>query len=204
MKTYENESLFVNSFAKDAKESIRVSGQFEAAINGCNIVVSGMDNNNSSKVTIYSCTVDGVEFSGSITALKKKLNITYTKEYKRSAEGTKVSIKTDDELSKTAETAAKRISDAINVIKQAASKYRLSRAEMFERAESVEALILDSLKKQRDKVTKEREEREAKQAAEAAKREAKKQQLLEALSSAAAKGNYEEITRLTKELKSYM
>ena len=107
MKTYENESLFVNNFARDAKESLRNGQNFEATVNNINGIVTGMDNNNSSKVTVYSCTVDGVEFTGSITALKKKLNITYTKEYNRNSEAsTKVTIKSDEELTKTAETAA--------------------------------------------------------------------------------------------------
>lgn len=205
MKTYENESMFVTSFAKDAKESIKSNGQFEAEINGCNIVVTGMDNNNSSKVTIYKGSVNGVEFSGSITALKKRLNVTYTKEYNRNSESTtKVSIKTDEELTKTAATAAKRINDAVNVIRQASQRYGLSRAEMLERTETVEALILEVLKQQRDKVQKERADKEAQQAAEAAKREATKRQLLEALAAASTNGDMAEVMRLSKTLKSYM
>lgn len=180
MKTYQNEQEFVNNFAKEAKESIKVSGKFEAEINAITVVVTGMDNNNASKVTVYSGTVNGVEFQGSITALKKKLNVSYTKEYNRSAESTtKVTIKTDEELAKTAETAARRIKDAINVIKQAASKYRLSRADMFDRPDSVDSLILESLKRQRDKVARERADKEARAAAEAAKKLADEKAKLE-------------------------
>ena len=51
MKTYLNEEEFVKNFAKDAKESLR-NGNFEAEVNGATIVVTGMDNNNASKVTI--------------------------------------------------------------------------------------------------------------------------------------------------------
>lgn len=171
MKTYENEQMFVENFAKDAKESIKSNGKFEAEINGCNIVVTGMDNNNSSKVTVYTGTVNGTEFSGSITALKKRLNVTYKKEYNRNSENTtKVTIKTDEELKATAETAAKRLKDAVNVIRQASQRYGLSRAEMFERAENVEALILESLKQQRDKVQQAKEAEEKRRAEEAKKK----------------------------------
>ena len=171
MKTYENESLFVTNFAKDCKSELKSNGQFEAEVNGITVVVTGMDNNNSSKVTMYSGSVNGVEFTGSITALKKKLNVTFKKEYNRNSESTtKVAIKSDEELQKTAETAAKRIADAVNAIRQATRKYGLSRAEMFDRPESVESLIVESLKRKRDKVAKEREERAAKAAAEAAKK----------------------------------
>lgn len=204
MKTYQDEKNFVENFAKDAKESLKNGQNFEAVVNNINVIVTGMDNNNSSKVTIYTGSVNGIAFSGSITALKKKLNVTFTKEYTRSAEGTKVSIKSDEELQATAKVAAKRIGDAFEILYRASQRYGLSRADMLERTETVEGLILDSLKRQRDKVAEAKAEREAKQAEEAAKREVKKQQLLEALSSASAKGNMSEIMRLSKELKSYM
>ena len=205
MKTYQSEQEFVAMFAKDCKESLKSGQNFEAVVNDINVIVTGMDNNNSSKVTIYTCSVNGIEFTGSITALKKKLNITYTKEYNRNAEAsTKVSIKSDDELAATAKVAAKRIGDAFEILYKASQRYGLSRADMLEHTENVEALILETLKRQRDRVAKERADKEAQQAKEAAKREAKKQQLLEALSAASAKGNMSEIMRLSKELKSYM
>lgn len=205
MKTYENEQMFVSSFAKDAKSELKSNGNFEAVVNGITVIVTGMDNNNSSKVTVYSCTVNGVEFTGSITALKKRLNITYTKEYKRSLEAsTRVTIKSDNELSETAKRAADRIKNAWEVFYNATQKYGLSRTDLFERQENVESLILETLKRQRDKVAKEREAEEKRRAEETAKREEKKQILLNALSKAAASGDYEEITRLTKELKTYM
>ena len=104
----------------------------------------------------------------------------------------------------TAKTAAKRIGDAFEILYKASQKYGLSRAEMLERTESVESLILESLKRQRDKVQQAREAEEKRRAEETAKREERKQLLLNALSKAAASGDYEEITRLTKELKTYM
>lgn len=171
MKTYQSEQEFVTSFAKDCKESLKNGQNFEAEVNNINVVVTGMDNNNSSKVTVYSGTVNGVEFTGSITALKKRLNVTYTKEYKRSSEAsTKVTIKTDEELTATAKTAAKRIGDAFETLYKASQRYGLSRADMLERTEDVEGLILKALKRQRDKVAKERADKEAQQAAEAAKK----------------------------------
>lgn len=204
MKTYQDEKNFVENFAKDCKESLRNGQKFEAVVNGINVIVTGMDNNNASKVTVYSCTVDGVEFTGSITALKKRLNVTYTKEYSRSAEGTKVSIKSDEELAATAKVAAKRIGDAFEVLYKASQKYGLSRADMLERTENVETVIMETLIRQRDKVAKEREEREAKQAKEAAKREATKRRLLDDLSAASANGDMAEVMRISKELKKYM
>ena len=171
MKTYESESTFVTNFAKDCKSELKSNGQFDAEVNGITVVVTGMDNNNSSKVTMYSGSVNGVEFCGSITALKKKLNVTFKKEYNRNSESTtKVTIKSDEELQKTAETAAKRIADAVNAIRQASRKYGLSRADMFDRPESVESLILEALKRQRDKVAKEREDEAARKAEESAKK----------------------------------
>lgn len=180
MKTYENESTFVNNFAKDCKESLKNGQNFEAEINGCNIVVTGMDNNNSSKVTIYKGSVNGVEFSGSITALKKRLNVTYTKEYSRSVEAsTRVIIKSDNELAETAKTAAKRIGDAFEVLYKASRKYGLSRADMLERTESVESLILETLKRQRDQVQQAREAEEKRRAEETANKLANEKAKLE-------------------------
>lgn len=179
MKTYENEQMFVTTFCKDCKESLKNGQNFEAEINGINVIVTSMDNNNASKVTVYTGTVGGKDFKGSITALKKQLNVSYKKEYKRAVEGsTKVTIKSDDELSATAKTAAERIKNAVNVIKRASMQYGLSRADMLERPESVESLILETLKKQRDKVSAAKAEREAKATAEAkAKAEAKRAEL---------------------------
>lgn len=209
MKKYENESLFVNNFAKDCKESLKNGQNFEAEVNGKVIVVANMDNNNSSKVTIYSCTLDGTEFKGSITALKKRLNITYTKEYNRSGEratraNTKVVIKDNDELAATAKTAAERIKTAVNVLKIAVSKYGLTRAELLEHTDSVEAVILETLIQQRDAELARREAEALKREEEVLKKERQKIRLLEALSCAAGNGDYAKITQLTKELKQYM
>ena len=184
MKTYENESMFVNNFAKDCKQGIKSNGKFEAEVNGITVVVTGMDNNNASKVTIYSGSVNGVEFSGSITALKKRLNVTYTKEYNRSSEAaktanTKVAIKSDEELQATAKTAAERIKSAVTVLKTAVQRYGLSRADMLEHADNVEATIFETLARQRDKVAKEREAEARRKAEEAARKIAEEKAKLE-------------------------
>lgn len=180
MKKYESESVFVNNFAKDAKSELKSNGCFEAVVNGINVIVTGMDNNNASKVTIYTATINGVAFSGSITALKKRLNITYTKEYKRSSEAsTKVTIKSDEELSATAKVAAKRIGEAFETLYKASQKYGLSRAVMLEKTESVEALILETLKRQRDKVQQAREAEEKRRAEETARKIADEKAKLE-------------------------
>lgn len=205
MKTYNNEESFVNTFAKDAKESLKNGQNFEAEVNGISVIVTGMDNNNSSKVTIYTATINGVEFTGSITALKKRLNVTYTKEYNRSTEAsTRVIIKSDNELAETAKRAADRIKSAWEIMYQATQRYGLSRADLFERQDSVEPLILETLKRQRDRVAKERADKEAQQAKEAAKREATKRRLLDDLAAASANGDMAEVMRLSKALKQYM
>ena len=182
MKKYQNESEFVNNCAKDAKESLKNGQNFEAVVNGINVIVTGMDNNNSSKVTIYTATIDGVAFSGSITALKKRLNVTYTKEYARSAEGTKVTIKTDDELSKTAETAAKRIKDAVETISKYANRFLIDfdvlvndgYIEELEDGTQKDVraydMILNYLKRERDTEAKRREDEAKRKAEEVAKK----------------------------------
>lgn len=205
MKKYENGEEFVKNFSKDAKAEIKNGNSYECEVNGINVVVSAMDNNNASKVTIYSGSVDGVEFSGSITALKKRLNITYTKEYNRSAEAsTKVVIKSDGELAATAKTAAERIRAAVNVLRAAVSRYGLTRAELLERTDNVEAVILETLKQQRDKAQQAREAEERRKAAEAAKREAAKQVIMRRIAEASTDGNMAEVIRLTSDLKRYM
>ena len=184
MKKYQNEEDFVKGFAKDAKEGIKSNGNFEAVVNGINVIVTGMDNNNSSKVTVYSGTVDGVEFTGSITALKKKLNVTFTKDYNRSADGTtKVAIKSDEELQKTAETAAERYIKAAVLIADYDKRYNIP-----EGATDIQAVIFEALKAKRDNEV-ERRANEAKRKAEeaAAKIEAEKAKLEKQLAELQAK-----------------
>ena len=184
MKTYLNEEEFVTTFAKDCKQGIKSNGKFEAEINGATIVIMSMDNNTSSKVTIYTGGVNGADFTGSITALKKRLNVTYTKEYNRSSEAaktanTKVAIKSDTELEATAKTAAERIKNAVTIIKQASQRYGLSRADMLDRPESVESLIFEALKKQRGKAQHAREAEARRKAEEAARKIAEEKAKLE-------------------------
>lgn len=166
MKTYNNEESFVTTFAKDAKESLKSGQNFEAVVNGINVIVTSMDNNNSSKVTVYSGTVDGVEFTGSITALKKRLNVTYTKEYNRSAEGTtKVTIKSDEELQATAKIATERYIKAAVLIHEYNKRYAIT-----EGTEDIETAIFEALKQARDKAVAEREAEAKRKAEEAAKK----------------------------------
>ena len=224
MKTYQDEKNFVENFAKDCKESLRNGQNFEAVVNNAVIIVSGMDNNNSSKVTVYSGTVNGVAFSGSITALKKKLNVSYKKEYNRTGEraqsaNTKVVIKSDEELQRTVDVSYDRLYNAVTSLLRIVNRYELSgilneddicsiRNEgVICRGDDVipvMELMMKKLKQERDEEQQRRENEAKKKAEETAKKEAKKQQLLEALSSASAKGNMSEIMRLSKELKSYM
>lgn len=217
MKTYLNEEEFVKNFAKDAKSELKSNGTFEAVVNDINVIVTGMDNNNASKVTMYSGSVNGETFNGSITALKKKVNVTYKKEYNRSSEpSTKIVIKSDEELEATARTADERIKAAIQTINKYANQFAIMFdvlvADGYEETDengntfgvTAYDMILAELKRKRDDAKQRAEENAKKKAEESAKREAKKQQLLEALSAASAKGDMSEIMRLSKELKSYM
>lgn len=204
MKTYESEQMFVENFAKDCKEGIKSNGNFEAEVNNINVVVTAMDNNNSSKVTIYTATVNGVAFSGSITALKKKLNVTFKKEYNRSSEpSTKVVIKSDEELERTAETATERYRKALAVVLDYSKRYFCSYpADMGNidtlvvRDESVPTLaeertkdiILTVLKEERDRVLAAREAETKRKAEETAKKiEAEKAKLEKQLKELQAK-----------------
>ena len=220
MKKYENEKNFVENFAKDAKESIKNNGQFEAEVNGITVVITDMDNNNSSKVTVYSGSVNGVEFSGSITALKKRLNVTYTKEYNRSSEAaktanTKVTIKSDEELQATAENENVRFINAVKTVVRIASKYAFSDllnrdnlinidrdGVLADGEETVATIdcILDVLKLQRDAAKAEAAKAEAAKKAEAEKKEAQKAELLAQIADASANGKMSLVIELSKQL----
>lgn len=175
MKKYENEQMFVESFAKDCKESLKSGQNFEAEINGINVIVTGMDNNNSSKVTIYTATINGVEFTGSITALKKRLNVTYKKEYNRNSESTtKVTIKSDEELQATAKIATERYIKAAVLIHEYNKRYAIT-----EGTEDIETAIFEALKQARDTAVAEREAETKRKAEEAAKKIASEKAKLE-------------------------
>ena len=201
MKKYENESLFVNNFAKDCKSELKSNGHFEAEVNNISVVVAGMDNNNSSKVTIYQGSVNGKDFSGSITALKKRINVTYTKEYSRSADNTiKVTIKSDEELQKTAETAYKRVKFAVETLIKVANIYAIpfevlvSDGQDHENEEGQKVhvtaydLIFEALKAKRDSEIERRENEAKRKAEEAAKKlESEKEKLEKQLAELQAK-----------------
>lgn len=200
MKKYQNEEEFVKNFAKDAKANIKLGQNYECEVNGIIVTISNMDNNNASKVTIYSGSVDGKDFNGSITALKKRLNVTFTKDYNRSAEGTKVSIKSDDELQATAQTAANRVKFAVDTLNKYANMFAIPFevlvADGYERendeGQTVRVtaydLIFNALKTKRDNEV-ERRANEAKRKAEetAKKIEAEKAKLEKQLAELQAK-----------------
>ena len=220
MKTYENEKNFVENFAKDCKQGIKSNGKFEAEVNGITVVVTDMDNNNASKVTIYSGSVNGVQFAGSITALKKRLNVTYTKEYNRSSEAaknanTKVVIKSDEELQATAENENVRFTNAVKTVVRIASKYAFSDllnrdnlinidrdGVLADGGETVATIdcILDVLKLQRDMAKAEAEKAEAAKAEAAAKIEAERAELLAQIAEASANGKMSLVIELSKQL----
>lgn len=220
MKTYENESQFVNNFAKDAKQSLKNGQNFEAVVNNAVIVVSGMDNNNASKVTMYTATINGVAFQGSITALKKRLNVAYTKEYNRTtasakSANTRIVIKSDEELQATAENENARLINAVKTVIRIASKYAfndlLNRDNLIsidrdgvlaDGEETVATIdcILDVLKLQRDAAKAEAAKAEAAKKAEAEKKEAQKAELLAQIADASANGKMSLVIELSKQL----
>ena len=220
MKKYENEKNFVENFAKDCKQGIKSNGKFEAEVNGITVVVTGMDNNNASKVTVYSGSVNGVEFCGSITALKKRLNVTYTKEYNRTCESaktanTRVVIKSDEELQATAENENVRFLNAVKTVIRIASKYAFSDllnrdnlinidrdGVLADGGETVATIdcILDVLKLQRDAAKAEAAKAEAAKKAEAEKKEAQKAELLAQIAEASANGKMSLVIELSKQL----
>ena len=224
MKTYQSEQEFVNNFAKEAKESLKSGQNFEATVNGINVIVTDMDNNNASKVTMYTATTNGIAFSGSITALKKRLHVTYTKEYNRTGEraqsvNTKVVIKSDEELQRTADVSYDRLYNAVTSLLRIVNRFELSgilnendicsiRNEgVICRGDDVipvMELMMKKLKQERDEEIERREAEAKKKADEAAKREAVKKEILQRITEASADGNMSEVIRLSKELKQYM
>lgn len=227
MKTYENESMFVNNFAKDAKQGIKENGKFEAEFNGVVIVVTSMDNNNASKVTMYTGTIDGVSFKGNITQLKKRLNIAYTKEYNRTNEraqsaNTKVVIKSDEELQRTVDVSYDRLYNAVTSLLRIVNRYGLSgilneddicsirnEGSIVRHGEviPVKNMMTAKLLQERDEAKKALEEREAKEAKEreerereAAKKEEQKATLLAKIAEASASGKMNLVIDLSKEL----
>lgn len=227
MKKYENEKNFVENFAKDCKESLKNGQNFEAEVNGITVVVTDMDNNNSSKVTMYYGSVNGVEFTGSITALKKRLNVTYTKEYNRTtasakSANTRIVIKSDAELQATAENENVRFINAVKTVVRIASKYAFSDllnrdnlinidrdGVLADGEETVATIdcILDVLKLQRDAAKAEAEKIEAeRKAQEEAKRIAekaivdKRNAIMAKIQDASAKQDFASVMQLSKEL----
>lgn len=224
MKTYESESVFVNNFAKDAKESLKNGQKFEAEFNGIAIVVTNMDNNNASKVTMYQGTINGVAFKGNITALKKRLNIAWTKEYNRTNEGaraakTVVAIKTDEELQATAERENVRFIDAVKLVLRTARKYSFETLLSVDNIANIDRdgvivdtdgttvstfdCIMDILKVQRDAAKRDAEEREAEKEAERERIEKNVQYYTEQLASATEKGDMDNVITFAKKLKEY-
>lgn len=228
MKTYESESVFVNNFAKDAKEGIKANGRFEAEFNDINIVVTSMDNNNPSKCTMYQGTINGVSFKGNITALKKRLNIVYTKEYNRTNEraqsaNTKVVIKSDEELQRTVDVSYDRLYNAVTSLLRIVNRYGLSgilneddicsirnEGSIVRHGEviPVKNMITAKLLQERDEAKKALEEREAKEreakeqaAKEQAAKEAQRAALMAKIADASANGNFDLVITLSAELK---
>lgn len=121
-KTYENEQNFVENFANDVN-----AGTKEYEVNGIQFTVNGKFQN-SSKAAVYKVTIDGIEKDVTIIQLKKILNVTYKKEYNRTgdratAAGTKVTIKTDEELQATADNIKATIDSDIDRLIAHCNKY---------------------------------------------------------------------------------
>ena len=127
-----------------------------------------------------------------------------------------MTIKSDEELQKTAETAAKRLKDAVATISRYANRYCIDfdilvndgYCEELEDGTQKDVraydMILDYLRRERDNEASRREAEAKRKAEETAKREAEKSEIMKLIAEASAGGNMTEVIRLTSALKKHM
>lgn len=109
-------------FANDVNNGIK-----EYEVNGIQFTVSGKFQN-SSKAAVYQVEINGMNKDVTIIQLKKMLGVEYKKEYNRTSEravsaGTKVTIKTDEELKATADNIKTTIDADIDRLIAHCNKY---------------------------------------------------------------------------------
>lgn len=207
MKTYESEKQFTEMFANDVNNGVK-----DYSVNGIEFSVSGKSQN-SSKAAVYHVAINGTNKEVTIMQLKKLLNVTYKKEYNRTndratAAGTKVTIKTDEELSATAKTAATKLSSLINQFATLCDKYSLKIDETFKMLQdnrlanvtAVEVEIFDRLKEDRNKVLADKQAREEKAAKERAEKVETVTELTAELQKALADGNLAKVAEISAKL----
>lgn len=122
MKTYESEKQFTEMFANDVNNGVK-----EYSVNGIEFKVSNKTKN-ASNAAVYHVAINGTNKEVTIMQLKKLLNVTYKKEYNRTGErataaGTKVTIKTDEELQATADNIKTTIDADIDRLIAHCNKY---------------------------------------------------------------------------------
>lgn len=207
MKTYESEKQFTEMFANDVNNGVK-----EYSVNGIEFKVSNKTKN-ASNAAVYHVAINGTNKEVTIMQLKKLLNVTYKKEYNRTSEravsaGTKVAIKTDEELSATAKTAATKLSSLINQFATLCDKYGLKTDEIFKMLQdnrlanvtAVEVEIFDRLKEDRNKVLADKQAREEKAAKERAEKVETVTELTAELQKALAEGNLTKVAEISAKL----
>lgn len=207
MKTYESEKQFTEMFANDVNNGVK-----EYSVNGIEFKVYNKTKN-ASNAAVYHVAINGTNKEATIMQLKKLLNVTYKKEYNRTGErataaGTKVTIKTDEELSATAKTAATKLSSLINQFATLCDKYGLKTDETFKMLQdnrlanvtAVEVEIFGRLKEDRNKVLADKQAREEKAAKERAEKVETVTELTAELQKALADGNLAKVAEISAKL----
>lgn len=204
MKTYKSEKEFTEMFAKDVN-----NGEKEYEVNGIEFQVSGKSVN-SSKAAVYAVTINGQDKAVTIMQLKKMLNVTYKKEYNRTGESAKkanttVTIKTDEELKKTAESAVGRIFGALATAVKTCNAYSLNFEEYYnlycmDNRDRAAEIITDKLKADRDNAIATQKAAEEKAAKEKAAKVETVTELTAELQKALAEGNLTKVAEISAKL----
>lgn len=134
MKTYESEKQFTEMFANDVNNGVK-----EYSVNGIEFKVSNKTKN-ASNAAVYHVAINGTNKEVTIMQLKKLLNVTYKKEYNRTSDrataaGTKVTIKTDEELQATVDNIKATIDADIDRLIAHCNKYGVRVSLNFEGAD---------------------------------------------------------------------
>lgn len=206
MKKYESEKVFTEMFAKHVNE-----GETTFEVNGEVFTVSGKSKN-SSNAAVYAVNINGQNKAVTIMQLKKLLNVTYKKEYNRTNEratsvGTKVVIKTDEELMKTAVAVEDRCKKAMEVLTRYANQYCFD-ISMFiaggyqddDKWITVSEAVFEDLKKNRDIEIAEQQAREEKAAAEKAAKVESVSELMGQLHKAMADGDLTKVAEISAKI----
>lgn len=206
MKTYKSEKEFTEMFAKDVN-----SGEREYNVNGIEFSVSGKSVN-SSKAAVYAVNINGTDKAVTIVQLKKLLGVEYKKEYNRNSERaasakTAVTIKTDEELMKTAEAVEERCKKAVEVLIKYANEYcfdiNMFIAGGYQEGDewiTTKEAVFNDLKKNRDIALAERAAQEEKAAKEKAAKVDSVAELTTQLQAALASGDLIKVAEISSKI----